>query len=582
MHYRFWFASLPAKVVGKVRQMLGPLTKRAILSLAIVASSGGLLVGAYFIEHGIDPVDWIRGNPGSGLQSVNLAPIVATGSEADAVLPAATTGSVAGEETPPPSQDKPKPEAKKQIAKSPPKQETSSNKIAGEVVRNENGTVTTVVSEGNVSQGEYNRVADITSSQTDPYGVKFSDETGRYPDLEQLLKDYLNNTLKWSGEISALKEITVRDAGDTGWSGLYNGSYTMTSTGDITSAFGWITLNSSYYKDSTYFDDYMKAVLAHEYGHHYTLYHKWVDADLAAGTRFPDSYYNVRPLSKDATTVDCSTGWETCEPEIIAEDYAYFYSGYDYHAMQSTVGLPSSPGTKSWLDNIVDSLQSDTEPSAPVQPSNSPPSVKITSPTNGGTLGEQFDFVVAASDDRGVSKVVFYRDDTVLLEDIADPYEVAVDLSGLVSGTYVFKAKAIDTDGVSSEKSFSLNIVQTGQPSNSSASSGGVSQIADSSGGTSTSVADTTSPSVSFSKPSENPYNWASGNLLIKAEGSDNVAVVKVEIYINDSLVAEESADAILRRWDYSNVGPGSYTLKAKAYDAAGNVGEALLTVEKQ
>ena len=93
--------------------------------------------------------------------------------------------------------------------------------------------------------------------------------------------------------------------------------------------------------------------------------------------------------------------------------------------------------------------------------------------------------------------------------------------------------------------------------------------------------ADAENPTVSITAPGDNPHDWASGDLLITATATDNVAVSKIELYINDYLVATENAALIERIWPWDNVGPGSYTLKAKAYDSSNNTHETTITVNK-
>ena len=320
-------------------------------------------------------------------------------------------------------------ETKKAISSNPPKYSTSGD-LSGSTTKNPDGSSTTVVGEGGVDNGDLKNVSEGGSGGANPYSIKYSDQTGYYAGLETVLKDYLNS-LKWGNEVGTLYQIIVKDAGDTGWAGQYGGSYYTDPSGNITSAFGWITLNVYYYKDLPYFNDYMKLVLSHEYGHHYTLYHKWVDWNLPIGTRFPDSYYAIRPLSKATTATDYSLGWGNCEAEIIAEDYSYLYSGYGYHAMSNTYGYPSDPGTRNWLNNIA-------------HPIDNPPIISITTPANGANLSGSISFKANATDDVGVVKVVFYINDSVIFEDTSAPYENTINTATYANGAYTLKAVAFD------------------------------------------------------------------------------------------------------------------------------------------
>lgn len=400
--------------------------------------------------------------------------VTPTSSEALVIKPTSTP-------TPEPT-PAPAPEAtQKEIAKAPPKR-SSANKITSKTTPNSNGTKTTTVSEGAISPDELSKIAQGGQGGLTPLDIKFVDETGTNSSLGTILKDYLNYTLHWSNEISSLYQITLRDAGATGWEGQYAGSYTINQSGDITSAYGYIVLNSYYHQSNPNFADYMKLVLSHEYGHHYTLYHKWVDWDIPYGQRFPDQYYSVRPLSKSATAYDYSLGWSNCEAEIIAEDYSYFYSGYSYHAMSGSYGLPST-GTKEWL---VQFASGSNAPSPTPTPSIIPTPIPTPIPT----------------------------------------------------------------------------VTPTPSP---------------------LPVPDSENPTVIISSPATNPYSWTSAEdrLYLRATGSDNISVVKIEVYIDDYKAGEQVSSSIAGYWQYDSVENGSHTVVIKAYDAVGNIGEATVVINK-
>ena len=369
---------------------------------------------------------------------------------------------------------------KEQIASAPPKHSTKQTVTTS-------GQVTTIVPSG-ISPNEYPLINCTTGST--PANVPITDETGRYPALGVLLKDYLSR-LRWGGEIGSLCGIYVTDAGDNGWSGQYIASYMQSGGGDITSAKGNIILNASYYShlSQATFNEYMKLILSHEYGHHYSLYHKWVDLDLPMGVRFPDQYYTVRPLSKSATTVDCTTSWSTCESEIVAEDYSYLYSGYGLQQMASLFGYPSA-ATKTWFDSLTNA----TTPTPTPEPTPPP----TPEPTNENT-----------------------------------------------------------------------NTAPTNTNSNANAN-------------TNTSPADTVNPVISITEPM-NPYAWDAtvANLVFKIRSTDNVGVTKVKVYINDQYQGEWAAANINLSWAYDNAPAGTYVFKAEALDAAGNIGEISITINK-
>jgi len=450
----------------------------------------------------------------------------------------------------------PSAEVKKKIAAAPPKKPTA-EKIATSTAQNSDGSTTTTVSTGGtISQSDLATLNSQTGTADTPLSISYIDNTGKYSALGDILKNYLNLTLKWRNEVSALKGVLVENAGNSGWNGQYLGRYTVLNSGKIINASGSIIINT-YYIENQYctgshnFDgcasEYAKLFLSHEYGHHYTLYHKWVDWNNPSGTRFPDSYYNVRPLSKTTTATDYSLGWSNCEVEIMAEDYSYLYSGYGLQAMHSTFGYPSA-ATKTWLDNIGAESQLNVV-------ENAPPAVAITAPADGAVISGSVDFTADADDDVGVSSVSFYIGDKLIEADSAPPYATTLNTTAYQNGTYILKTVA--TDGTTSiEKTVSVTFNN--------------SQI------------DTTNPTISMTVPSANPYTMTSDNLDVSVLAADNVAIDRIELYFDDQFQQNWKTASLDLSVSFKNLSAGTYILKFKIYDTAGNSAEATLTVNKQ
>lgn len=69
------------------------------------------------------------------------------------------------------------------------------------------------------------------------------------------------------------------------------------------------------------------------------------------------------------------------------------------------------------------------------------------------------------------------------------------------------------------------------------------------------------------------------GVVNVTASATDNVGVTKVEIWVNNVLATTATEVPCTYSWDTSVLPQGSYTVVAKAFDAAGNVGQASSTV---
>ena len=516
---------------------------------------------------------------------------------------------------------------------------------SGLTTKTVNNGKTVVVSEGQVSADTVNQLNSLsTSTVGTPYDITFNDTTGAYGYLVQPLKTYMATSLLWSKrEIGSLYLIRFVDAGASGWSGMYNGGYSMTGN-TINKVSAYIDLNVYYYKTSPYLLQYLELTLSHEYGHHFSLYNKWMSSQLGFGTRFPDSYYKARGLSYDTTAPDYSKGWASCDAEIVAEDYKYLFSPFKDQQMAATYGYPPDPAVRNWFlsygqinsasdtqaptvsitsptdnatlsgsvnlvaaasDNVavatVEYKLNDTSLGSAVKNNNvwqlgfnslsvsngsfalkaiacdqagncttasntviisntlpdlTPPTVNITSPSDGQTVSGAITFSANVSDNVKVASTSFYIDNTLLNTKTIQPYSTQFNTLSYTNGPHQLKVVASDGQN-SADQTISVNIDNGDQT-------------------------DTEKPQVTITAPSTNPYTWVSGDLTITALATDNVGVVKIEFYIDDSLVATDNSTSLARRWVSRGTPAGTYTLKAKAYDAAGNSAETSVAISKQ
>jgi hypothetical protein len=57
----------------------------------------------------------------------------------------------------------------------------------------------------------------------------------------------------------------------------------------------------------------------------------------------------------------------------------------------------------------------------------------------------------------------------------------------------------------------------------------------------------------------------------VTGKATDNVAVAKLEIYIDGALAATYNSSSFSMDWNTRKVGNGTHTIALKAYDSAGN-----------
>jgi subtilisin family serine protease len=81
---------------------------------------------------------------------------------------------------------------------------------------------------------------------------------------------------------------------------------------------------------------------------------------------------------------------------------------------------------------------------------------------------------------------------------------------------------------------------------------------------------DTQAPSISIAAPTGGNV---AGVVPVDVNYSDNAGVTRVELYLNGTKLLTDSAGPFAFTWDTTTLLDGGYTLVAKAFDAAGNVG---------
>lgn len=179
--------------------------------------------------------------------------------------------------------------------------------------------------------------------------------------------------------------------------------------------------------------------------------------------------------------------------------------------------------------------------SAPVnitvgQTVNTPPTVSITSPTNGTvfTAPATFTLQASASDNDGsISQVEFFVGSASVGVDASSPYSAAV--SSLAAGNYNLAAVATDDDGAKATNSVSIIVNNP--------------------------------PTVSITSPTNNSVFTAPADVTLQASASDaDGAIAKVEFYNGATKLGEDTSSPY--RFNWNGVSAGSYSLTAKAIDS--------------
>lgn len=96
---------------------------------------------------------------------------------------------------------------------------------------------------------------------------------------------------------------------------------------------------------------------------------------------------------------------------------------------------------------------------------------------------------------------------------------------------------------------------------------------------TPTPTPDTQPPSVSITNPINGSTVRRRNKVNLAATASDNIAVTKVEFYINGTLYRADTTSPYKVSWNVPNTRNATYTILAKAYDLAGNTATNSVTV---
>src|SRR5438552_775449 len=172
-----------------------------------------------------------------------------------------------------------------------------------------------------------------------------------------------------------------------------------------------------------------------------------------------------------------------------------------------------------------------------------PPTVSITSPVSGATVGGTTSVTANASDDVGVVGVQFLLDGANLgAEDTATPYSMSWNTTTASNGSHTLTAVARDAAG---NRTTSAPV-------------------------TVTVFNDTTPPTVSITSPVSGAT--VGGTTSVTASASDNVGVVGVQFLLDGAnLGVEDTTAPYSVSWNTTTASNGSHTLTAVARDAAGN-----------
>lgn len=182
-----------------------------------------------------------------------------------------------------------------------------------------------------------------------------------------------------------------------------------------------------------------------------------------------------------------------------------------------------------------------------------PPVTSIASPASASIVSGIANVQANASDNVGVAKIELYVDNMLANISSQVPLFYAWDTTGLANGLHTLHSLAYDSAG------------NTGASSD-------VTVDVENNVAVST---DTTPPIAQISSPI--PGSIVKRSQKIYTATNDNVGVVRVELYLDNALAASSTTSSPTFTLNTTKWSKGTHTLKALAYDAAGNAGASPL-----
>ncbi|MDY7227760.1 Ig-like domain-containing protein [Hyalangium rubrum] len=213
-----------------------------------------------------------------------------------------------------------------------------------------------------------------------------------------------------------------------------------------------------------------------------------------------------------------------------------------YSFSWSTVGSPNGPRTIT--AKAYDSVGNIgiAERTVTVDNDLTAPTVALTAPGSGATLTGTVNLTATASDNVAVTRVAFFVGTVQWGLDTSAPYSYSLNTRSLANGAQVLTAKAYDAAG----------------------------NVASSQAVTVTFDNDLTPPVTTLTAPSAGAA--LTGGVQMAATASDDRGTVtKVEFFVGNTLVGTDTTAPYSVNWNTSSYPVGTYTLKSRAWDPAGN-----------
>lgn len=176
----------------------------------------------------------------------------------------------------------------------------------------------------------------------------------------------------------------------------------------------------------------------------------------------------------------------------------------------------------------------------------------ITSPVDGSVVSGTVTVTTSLTDDNGVARAELWKDSILFHSAYIAPFSFSWPTIQDTEGFHTLQVKAYDVAGnVGSSPLTTVTVQNT----------------------------DTTPPSVSITNPANGSFVGRDNTITIRASASDTSGIAKVEFLVNNSLKCTDTTFSYSCKWRVPNTKNVVYTLTAKAFDTAGNIGSHSIQV---
>lgn len=367
------------------------------------------------------------------------------------------------------------------------------------------------------------------SAQSAPYSTASSNDT-----TPPTIPANLHTTAILDTSITLAWNISTDDVSVTGYKIYRNNTLVGTSQ---TAAYNDTGLSPV--------SDYTYTVQAYDAANNTSAASATLSVTTAYDTTPPSVPANLRTTAQTDTTI--SLAWDVATDNVGV-------SGYDLYRgstlITSTVGTTftdtglSVDAPYSYRIRAHDDSGNNSAQSSPHDTETLPDAVLPLTPTNLTATSKTTTSISlawdASTDDVGVTGYRLYRGNSLIASPTGLTY---TDNSRTYNTTYTYSISAVDAAGNESVKS-ALYSVST--------------------------LPDTTPPVVTLTSPSNGQTRQLT--FAITATASDNLALNRVEFYVDSTRIATKTSAPFGLNWDSYAVHNGSHSITAKAYDATGNV----------